>query len=154
MCLQLSEQPRVLDRDDGLVSKRLDQLDLLRREGTHLLPPHGYCADRSAVAKQRDNQKRTHTARSLQRLRPRELRAGLSGKVPNMHHLPGQDGRACGVAGKYREGCSHLLGRDLPAVRNDLDDIAGDTKDECVPGVAQPGRIVGHSVQHALEIGR
>src|SRR5262245_61034328 len=34
---QLVEQPRVLDRDDGLVGEVLDQLDLLVGKGPHLL---------------------------------------------------------------------------------------------------------------------
>ena len=36
-CLQLVEQPRVLDRDHGLVGEGRDQLDLLVGERPHLL---------------------------------------------------------------------------------------------------------------------
>ena len=45
-CLQLVEQPRVLDRDDGLVGERLHQLDLLVGERPHFLAVDGDHADR------------------------------------------------------------------------------------------------------------
>src|SRR5262249_23434813 len=46
---QLVEQTRVLDGDDGLVSKILDQLDLLFGEGAHLLPVDNDSADEFGV---------------------------------------------------------------------------------------------------------
>src|SRR5262249_28541920 len=43
------EQARVLDRDDGLVSERPQQLKLALREGSSLGPRHTNCTDRFAV---------------------------------------------------------------------------------------------------------
>ena len=39
LLLQLREQPDVLDGDDGLIGERLQERDLLRREGLDLGPP-------------------------------------------------------------------------------------------------------------------
>src|SRR5215470_9267027 len=44
-CLELREEPDVLDGDDGLSSEGFRQLDLLVREGLHLTPSQGYNAD-------------------------------------------------------------------------------------------------------------
>src|SRR5215467_7224988 len=52
--LRLVEQPRVLNRDDGLVSKRLQQLDLAIRKWTGFGPIHIDCPNRDAVAQHRN----------------------------------------------------------------------------------------------------
>ena len=55
---QLVEQPRVLDGDDGLYGKVLDQLDLLVGEWANLLSRDRECADQLVLSKQRHNQER------------------------------------------------------------------------------------------------
>ena len=51
--LHLVEQPHVLDRDDGLISERLQQLDLTLVERTRVLSGHVENADRLALAQKR-----------------------------------------------------------------------------------------------------
>ena len=50
---QLVEQPRVLDRDDGLGGEVLYQFDLLVGERPHLLPIDGESADKFVVLEHR-----------------------------------------------------------------------------------------------------
>jgi len=51
-CLELPEQPHVLDGDDGLVSERLQQLDVLVREGAGIRPRvNRDGSDRDPIAK-------------------------------------------------------------------------------------------------------
>ena len=57
-CAQFVEQPRVLDGDDGLGGKVLNQLDLLIGEGPDLLPINGDSADQLVFIEHRDNEKR------------------------------------------------------------------------------------------------
>ncbi len=57
-CLQLPEQPRVLDRDHRLARERRDELDLLFGEGPDLAPVHHDRADHLALADQRDAEDR------------------------------------------------------------------------------------------------
>src|SRR5262245_21965236 len=47
--LQLCEQPHILNGDDGLVGKDLQELDLLVRKSPHLLPAKEERADRHAL---------------------------------------------------------------------------------------------------------
>ena len=53
LCLHLIEQPRVLDRDHGLVGEGLQQGDLLFVEGAHFLSPQQNGADTFVLAQQR-----------------------------------------------------------------------------------------------------
>src|SRR5262249_32647175 len=55
---QLIEESRVLDCDDGLGSKVLDQLDLLTGEGADLLPIDIDIADQFVVLEHRDDEER------------------------------------------------------------------------------------------------
>ena len=58
---QLIEQPRILDRDDGLPGEILDQLDLLVGERPHLLPVDGDHADQRALLEHGHDEKRAGT---------------------------------------------------------------------------------------------
>ena len=54
--VEIIEQPRVLDRDDGLRGKILHQLDLLVGEGAHLLAIDGDGTDEFIVFQHRNIQ--------------------------------------------------------------------------------------------------
>src|SRR5262249_54567024 len=56
LLLQFREQPDVLDGDDGLVSERLQKLDLFAREGSDLRPPDDYHAEGRALTEERRGQ--------------------------------------------------------------------------------------------------
>jgi len=58
--LQLVEQPRVLDCDDRLIGKGLEQLDLLVRKRSCLWPPDGKRTDRCTLKKQRRYEQGTY----------------------------------------------------------------------------------------------
>ena len=59
---QLVEQPRVLDRDDGLGGEARDQRDLFISKGTNLLAVHDDCADQFTLLQHGDGYKRPYTA--------------------------------------------------------------------------------------------
>ena len=56
-CLQLREQPRVLDGDHDLVGEGLEDRDLLVREEMHLGAAESHRADRHAFPDQRDTER-------------------------------------------------------------------------------------------------
>ena len=81
---QLVEQPRVLDRDDGLLGKVLHQLDLLVGERAHLLPVNADRADQLVLLEHRDDDIGPGAGKSDDwRIR------AFFGQVGNMDDLPG-----------------------------------------------------------------
>src|SRR5262249_59949192 len=85
---QLVEQPRVLDRDRGLVGKGLHQGDLLLREGLHLTAPNGDDSNKIRLPKKRGGQ---HSAGPLV-LKDHGREARLDGHIRNVH-CPALQGR-------------------------------------------------------------
>ena len=79
--LRLVEEPNVLDRDDRLISERLQQLDLLRREWVDLHPPDRDATDRDTVPQQRHRQRGPMTPATLQLDADRILRGIELGEV-------------------------------------------------------------------------
>jgi hypothetical protein len=89
------EQPRVLDRDDGLLRKIAQKFDLLVREGLDLLPVDINRADQRAFLEHRHDDERTSAAEV-------------------------GEGHDCRVARAVRWHCSNVLDMHRPFSPDDL----------------------------------
>src|SRR5262249_40908537 len=147
--LELVEQARVLDGDDRLVGKGLEQGDLLLTEWSYLEAPYCDGADGAAFSKQRnaDEGSRTFSPRDG---RPLREFVGFGLKVGDVD-VPSLD-HGAPIAGSWNKPNR----ADIPrAVMGDgSQEIALDAIDDGVEGLAEPGRAQGDRVEHGLHVGR
>ncbi len=157
--LQLLEQPHVLDGDDGLRGKGLQEADLTVREGTYLPAVHGEGANEPSLLQQGDHQKRSHALeldnRSTQRVafgegRVREHivdvhRAELLEDPGQGRVRPGPDGSAPVVLDERRLGAPEGGG---------VVGLAVEEEQSAALRLAQPRGVVEDRVEHGLDVGR
>ena len=86
--LEFLEQPDVLDGDDGLVGKDLQQSDLLVGERTDLCTPNRNHSNRSPLPQQRCAKDSSSSSALLEDFRFRKLAIKFSGDVMDMDCRP------------------------------------------------------------------
>ncbi len=155
---ELAEQPRVLDRDHGLVGERLEQRELGRREPAGLGAGHPDHASDGVPAEHRHVHDRAEPAQLGVLADPRA--PGQVGvHVGNVLHHPGQRRPAFGcVLGRRvrrpelgQEGLA-AAGQTTPR-RDHAEEPAFVPEHRDRPGPEQPHRTVGDGLEDRLDVG-
>jgi hypothetical protein len=148
LLLELGEQPDVLDRDDRLVGKSLEQRDLSLRERAHLCAPEQDHSDRLARTEQGNTEHRAVAPE------PREV-AALGVLVHFGLHVGDLDGSPLqhDAPDKHpphqRE---RYIRRDPTFVGSETHRVAIGAEDGGVVGVAQASRARRYRLEHGLNI--
>ena len=150
---QLVEQPRVLDRYDGLGGEALDQLELLVGERPHLLAIDRDHTDHSIILEQRD----TQDSPSASELGDRFLRV-LRENVDHVGDLLGP--RHATKGGRYRQWKDRILRSGLDKSRrrvvqgNSSIRIAFEQYHAAELGLANARCILQHGLENRLQLSR
>ena len=158
---QLAEQARVLDGDDGLRGKILDQFDLFLAEGPHLLAVHRNGADELAFPQHRHRQERAGARDFDQRDDPLvsgEIRGVLCHieDVQDLFALPDAIERNSGRIRSLDHWVAPVvLGVTLLAVYGDTAEIVCFAQKQVAErGLADTGRVGQHGFENGLELAR
>src|SRR5262249_49788981 len=145
--LHLLEQPRVLDRDYGLIGKGLEQSCLSIREELHFAAAECDCANRDTFSHQWHAKYRAETPASCVYAALRKI--GVFGlKVSNIEGSPIEDRSARDCPADQGEG----LGRDRTMMGDEEESGAVRTPNGRVVGAAQLPRGLDQRFQHRLQI--
>ncbi len=152
--LELLEQAYVLDRDDGLVGKGLEQRDLPLGEELSLGAPDADRADRNAFSHQGNAERRAETQlprglAALGKLVRRTLHVGNL-DCPPIKHRSASDRAADEREGKLADGAN-----GNGAVMGDQEEpVVVPAEDGGVQRLAQAGGALRNGVEHGLNVGR
>ena len=146
-------QPRVLDRDHGLIGEGADEFDLPVGEWLDPAPPQTDDPDGYAVAQQRHAQQRVYAAdprvvlRFVERIGP---------GIGNMHRptFAGPRGRpACRCLDGWPPSRSMRSYSGSRAISGDpAECVILTTKDACLIGVAEPDGGLDHRLEHRFKL--
>ena len=154
---QLVEQPGILNGDNGLGGKILNDVDLLVGEGTDFAAANRERADQLVVLEHRHSQRRAH-ARKLDGGNRRRAARGISpirGQVGDvnqrfMHQQAAAGGIFVGPVrhklARFGKSRRHIVGGD------ELQDFAVPAVDGAVGGVADPNGIRQYGFENALDV--
>jgi len=154
---QLSEQPDVLDRDDGLGGIGLIECDLRLGERLDLLSVNDNRPDRRALAKNRHPHYRAHVHRlrngQSSRVRTRFLQIVLIVNDAPLEDCATSNGPGMRFHGPYV--LEHIeVGRVDVVVRNHPKDLTIEPKREAERGVAESDGPGHNGVKGCLNVGR
>ena len=152
--LQLGEQPRVLDGDDGLIGEGGDNVDLFVGERADLRPPHEEQSDELVLSQHGDSEYGS-IAGGLLRLMQLKLRIGqdvddmdsptLESGSPDRRASPRADHVPPPVLAEFRTD---------PILRERLEHLTVESLKQPSLGPGQPRRVLDEGFQHGLEIER
>src|SRR5262245_13075766 len=147
------EQPRVLDGDDGLVRKGIDELDLAFGERAHFGAPYQDHPNCLTCVDQRDGERGAIT--ELERPLPAlGVFITFGQDVCDVNRSPFDDGTSCNEPTNNGPGeLSNRAGhRNLPMVRDEVLTIAKHLKDRGVIRIAQARRGLDECIEHFLHV--
>ncbi len=152
--LQLREQPRVLDRNDGLVGEGLQQGDLVVGERPRLRPSHRDGPDRGAVPEHRHREDGSRAGLG-------QSGGGMLGVIEHVRRMDDGSGedRAPGHGALPRRERKHSVqdvgGLGRPGVMGrDVDQTTVESKDGPVGRLAEAYRVLDDRVEDRLGVGR
>jgi hypothetical protein len=151
--LELREQPHVLDGDDRLVGKGLEQCDLLVGEGTRLSLVDVDRADWQAVAQQWDGRDAPEVSDRCDDL---EFVLRICRQVGNLHDLPRQDSAtgSKAPAGSARIHVTNSLSafRADGRLRDKVQKLTVEGRYETAVGATQTHGGLGDSIEDGLNV--
>ena len=148
-CLELAQEPRVLDRHRRLGGEAFEDADLLPGKGAHLEPPYADRAYRLAVAQQRHGESgaKTHAGRHCV---AGEVLVRLLEDVTDMDRLAVDEGPSHHPVATDRE--SREVDRDRPVVGTRCKLIAVLQEYGRIMGIADLRRALGDGSEDRLDV--
>src|SRR5215468_4397780 len=154
LLLQFSEQPHVLDGDDRLGGKGLQEFHLFFGERLYFRSPDLYAADAHALSQQGHAQDCPVTEPTCEGASFRKLFAFLL-KISHVNHLPLEHRTASHRSADARQ-CelSNWPGWNRPVMSDEKQCLTVQAEDTAIGRLTQTSRSLGQGVEHRLKVGR
>ena len=145
------KQPDVLDGDHGLVSKGLEQLNLIVREWPDLRTTNRYSSNGHALSQQRRDKYGSSTSNLLRNFGIRIFGLDLRQYVVNMNRLTVEHSATNRKASTKWQ---YIEGRHCPVFRHDAKLVTFRATYHTIDCITQPRGILGDHIKNRLNVGR